>query len=140
MVRIYATLVVLLLLTGLSNAQTVDSTCNLLIMIIDDPPYFKGDLKEFIQGEISYPDNAQKDSIEGKVFVSFWIDTLGNTYSHQIIKGIQEELNNEALRVAKLIKFERPAMQRGKPIKMKFTVPIEFKLVNTEKKIRCKKR
>lgn len=56
--------------------------------------------------------------------------------NHEIIKGIREDLNNEALRVAKLINFDRPAMQRGKPIKVKYTVPVEFKL---EKKTILKK-
>jgi len=135
MVRIYITSLVLLLLTSLSYAQTVDSI-DYMINFIEDAPCFKGDLKEFIQTEINYPCSAQKDSIEGKVIVSFWIDALGATCNHEIIKGIREDLNNEALRVAKLINFDRPAMQRGKPIKVKYTVPFEFKL---EKKTIFKK-
>jgi len=71
-----------------------------------------------------------------RAFISFWIDTIGVTGNHEIIEGIRKDLNNEALRVAKLINFDRPAIQRGKPIKVKYTVPVEFKL---EKKTIFKK-
>ncbi len=87
----------------------------------------------FIQNKIHYPESAKMDSIQGKVFVTFWIDTTGNTINCKVIRGIRKDLDNEALRVAKLIKFEKPAMQRGKPVKVKYVIPIEFKL-NDKKK------
>lgn len=127
MVKIYLISFLLLLLTNLSDAQTVDTT-DYIVNFIEDAPCFKGDLKKFIHRKMNYPCTAQKDSIEGKVIVSFWIDTTGTTFDHQVIKGIREDLNDEALRVAKMINFERPAMQRGKPIKVKYTVPVEFNL------------
>ena len=137
MVKFYVTLI-LCLVSVCAFTQT-DTTCN-MVTFIEDAPYFKGDLANFIQANISYPKNARKDSIEGIVVISFWVDTLGVTTNHQIIKSIRKDLNDEALRVAKLVKFEKSAMQRGKPVKVRYTVPVKFKLSEKSKQKKgCKK-
>lgn len=46
------------------------------------------------------------------------------------MKGLGDDFNTEALRVTQLIRFEKPAMQNGKPVKVQYTVPVEFKLPN----------
>lgn len=94
----------------------------------EESPVFSGDLKAFVQKNLCYPDSALKDSIEGIVYVEYLVDTLGFTKNHTIIKGVREDLNNEAKRVAKMIKYESPAKLRGKPVLFYFTMPIEFKL------------
>jgi len=139
MVRIYIILFILLLSISFSNAQTVDTNYN-MVTFIEDAPCYRGDLKKFIQGNIIYPKTAKIDSIEGIVIVSFWIDTIGDTHDYQVIKGIREDLNTEALRVAKLIKFEKPAKQRGQPISVKYTIPVEFKLIDKKIKEKTKKK
>ena len=97
-------------------------------VVVEQMPIFKGDLIKFIQSEIVYPESAKKDLIEGTVYISFWIDTDGFTSNHKVVRGIREDLDNEALRVAKLIKFETPALQKGKPIKVKYIAPVKFEL------------
>ncbi|HOW20834.1 MAG TPA: energy transducer TonB, partial [Tenuifilaceae bacterium] len=64
--------------------------------------------------------------------------TSGLTINHKVAKGIREDLNNEALRVAKLIKFDRPALQKGRPIEVEYTVPIVFDLRHLQKKSKCR--
>jgi protein TonB len=103
-------------------------------------PIFKGRLEKFIEKHTQYPMSALKDSIEGRVFISFWVDSLGNTSEHALVLGIREELNQEALRVARLIKFDKPAMQKGNPVKVKYTLPIDFKLSNIKGITNCNKR
>ncbi|HOK26812.1 MAG TPA: energy transducer TonB [Bacteroidales bacterium] len=107
---------------------------------VESMPVFEGRLEKFIEKHIQYPMSALKDSIEGRVFVSFWVDSLGNTSKHTLILGIREDLNQEALRVAKLIKFSKPAMQNGKPVKVKYTLPFDFNLSNIKGKTSCNKR
>jgi TonB family protein len=85
-------------------------------------------LKEMIDSNLIYPSSAVSTSIEGKVFVEFWVDTCGITSDHRILKGLHKDLDEEALRVARLIKFSKPAMQAGKPVNVKFVLPFEFKL------------
>ena len=91
-------------------------------------PVFNGDLRAFIQNSIIYPKGALKDSIEGKVYVSYVVDTMGFTTDNKVVKGVRKDLNEEALRITRLIKYEEPAMLNGKPIEFKYTVPVIFKL------------
>lgn len=139
MVRIYI-LILFFSLAAFVNAQTVDTAKVEMITFIEEAPFFYGDLKEFIQGELVYPLSAKKDTIEGTVVISFKIDTLGLTVNHKVVKGIREDLNNEALRVAKLIKFDRPALQKGRPIEVEYTVPVVFDLLRSQKKSKCRKK
>lgn len=130
MVRICIFIYILsLLIIDLANGQTLDSIGTTdIITIIEEPPLFNGDLKKFIQSELNYPLSAIKDTIEGMVVISFLIDKTGLTRNHNIIKGIRNDLDDEALRVTKLIKFATPALQKGKPIKVNYVVPVEFNL------------
>jgi len=97
-------------------------------------PEFNNDLDKFIKQNINYPKSAKKDSIRGRVVVTFWVEPDLTTTGFEIIKSInkdmdkriREEFNNEALRVAKLIPFKNPAFQYGKPIRYKMTIPIYF--------------
>jgi protein TonB len=139
MVRIYI-MTFLFLLANFAKGQTVDSTEINMITFIEEAPLFNGDLKEFIQGELDYPLSAKKDTIEGTIVISFIIDTSGLTINHKVTKGIREDLNNEALRVAKLIKFDRPAMQKDRPIEVEYTVPVVFDLRHSQKKAKCRKK
>jgi protein TonB len=111
-----------------------------MVTFIEEAPLFNGDLNEFIQNEIVYPLDARKDTIEGTVIISFKIDTLGLTNNHEVVKGIREDVNNEALRIAKLIKFDRPALQKGKPITVEYTVPIVFDLLHLNNKSKCNRK
>ncbi len=116
-------LIMLLFVMG-GVAQNIDS---LLITRISNPPVYKGDLIHFIQTNIQYPSSAVRDSVQGRVNVAFMIDTVGNTFNHRILKGgIREDLNQEALRVTRLIKFDTPAFQKDKPVVVKYVVPVDF--------------
>ncbi len=112
------------------------------ISIAEEMPVFNGEIVDFIQANIKYPQLAKNDSIQGRVFISFWVDTSGVTTEHKVAKGIREDLDKEALRIAKLIVFDKPAMQRGKPVKIQYTVPVDFSLKkshNNLKQNKCKK-
>jgi protein TonB len=115
-------------------SQKKDSCSISTITFVEEKPIFNGNLKDFIQNHIKYPQKAEQDLLEGTVVIVYWIDSLGVTFDHKVIKGIRKDLDEEALRVTKLIKYERPAMQRGKPIKIRYTVPVEFKLKEAEDK------
>jgi TonB family protein len=94
----------------------------------EEAPEFDGNLRLFVEKNIVYPKAAISDSIEGKVFVKYMVDTLGFTKRHIVEKGIRTDLDAEAIRVAQMIKYESPARLRGKPIIFYYTLPIEFKL------------
>lgn len=127
------TFLTLIFLAFTINAQCqVNNSEDLLITYIEESPKFDGDLNQFIQHQLQYPKHAVMDSIEGTVYISFWIDTLGLTYDIEIAKSVRYDLDNEALRLASLIKFYKPAMQRNKPISVRYILPVTFKLLKTD--------
>ncbi len=131
MVRICIIFIGLLLSFICINAQIVDTIWNnKIIDYIEDAPHFKGDLMSFIQKEINYPKSALKDYLEGTVIVSLWVEQDGRTSNHEVTNGIRNDLNEEALRVARLIIFAKPAMQKGKPIRVKYLIPVKFEMQN----------
>jgi len=93
-----------------------------------------GKLLFFINSNIVYPTTAKEEKIEGLVTVGFKIEITGATSEHKIIQGVREDLDNEALRVAKLIKFAKPAMDyNNKPVPTCYRLTFAFYL--NDKKI-----
>lgn len=117
----------------LSKDSTIHDKINDVGWIYEDVPYFKGSLHKFVKKHLQYPPVASRDTLEGKVYVEFIVDTNGLTSCHKIIKGIRLDMDEEALRVTRLIKFDRPAMQRGQPVEMKYYFPIVFELSKSKK-------
>lgn len=93
---------------------------------LSSAPEFKGDLKDYIEDNIHYPFAALRDNIEGTVFVRLTVDTLGLTQNHVVVKGIRKEVDEEALRVAKMVMFESSAYQNSKKINVEMTLPFAF--------------
>lgn len=80
-----------------------------------------------IQKGIRYPELARKAGVEGMVVVQFVVDEQGNVLTPRIIKGIGAGCDEEALRVVQQAKFT-PGQQRGKPVRVKMSLPIRFSL------------
>lgn len=97
-------------------------------------------LIKFIESHLQYPADLKSDSIEGIVYVEFWVDTTGQTYDHKVLRGLNKKMNEEAIRVAKMITFSKPAMQRGKPVNVKYVVPIKFDLLKAKDGSKCKNK
>lgn len=133
MVRKIQIILVILFLCGYVLSQETDNIIGL--GIAENMPEYKGgypQLKNFIDSVLVYPEQAISDSIEGTVYVGFYVDTTGKTVQHKVLKGIRDDINQEALRIAKQIKFHQPARERGKPVRITYELPIRFKL--SEKK------
>jgi TonB family protein len=97
------------------------------------PVYLGGDygLIRFLQFNIRYPQNSRDNDIQGRVLLKFVVKADGNVANYQVVKGVAEDLDAEAMRVAKLLQGNWiPASAKGKPIDMEFNLPIVFKLYN----------
>jgi TonB family protein len=100
---------------------------------VDVMPEFKGGteaLMKYLGSNINYPEEAKKNNIEGKVFVSFVIDKKGNITNVEPIKMGNGLLEKEALRVIKTMPKWKPGEKDGKKVSVKYTIPINFKLNN----------
>lgn len=97
------------------------------------PPNFDGDLRAFIHKNIINPICISDRIVEEeKVFVYLEVDTLGNTFNHQVIRTTTTDMAylSEALRVCKLIKFTSPFTIRRKPTYGSYIIPIKFEYVD----------
>lgn len=86
------------------------------------------DLSKFIQTKMNYPESARRDLKEGTVIISYIVELDGSTSQHKIVKSVRDDIDNEAIRICKLIKYAEPAKQANKSVRVKMTLPIEFSL------------
>jgi len=82
----------------------------------------------YIQKYVKYPKTAQEKNVEGKVFVQFVVGSNGEVRDVIVVRGVDEYLDQEALRVVKSSPKWTPAMQDNKPVAVRFTFPINFRL------------
>jgi len=125
MVKFVRFFILFILICNQNFSQVRDS---LPFYEIEELPEFDSDLSKFIQDNLNYPQTAINDSISGIVYVKFIINEQGATINHKILKGVREDLDNEALRIAKSIVFKKPAMNKGKSVQIEFILPVDFNL------------
>ena len=112
-------------------AQEVEKDGDANTVIVEKAPEFRGGLAklfEYLRKKLNYPKEARNKGIEGKVMVSFIIDKTGKIIDVSIIRGVHYLLDEEALRVVSNMPNWKPGTQRGKPVKVRYTLPINFKL------------
>ncbi|GIV58848.1 MAG: hypothetical protein KatS3mg042_1761 [Rhodothermaceae bacterium] len=97
-----------------------------IFVIVEEMPELIGGLAS-IQSQIRYPEIAKKAGVEGRVIVQFVVDEQGRVVDPVVVRGIGAGCDEEAIRAVKQAKF-KPGKQRGKPVKVKMSLPITFKL------------
>jgi protein TonB len=102
-----------------------------VFFIVEDMPEFPGGeaaLHKYLATSVEYPVIAQENGIQGRVYVKFVINTDGSVTDVQIARGVDPSLDKEALRVVKNMPKWKPGKQRGKAVRVSYTVPINFVL------------
>ena len=102
-----------------------------VFFIVEDMPEFPGGemaLRQYIANAIKYPVIAQENGIQGKVYVTFVVDKDGTISDARIARGVDPSLDKEALRVVNMLPKWKPGKQRGKAVRVSYTVPINFVL------------
>ncbi len=82
----------------------------------------------FVSRNFEFPEMAKEMGIQGRVYVNFVIEKNGSITNVEIVRGVDPLLDDEAVRVVKKLPKLIPAKQRGKPVRMSFTLPINAKL------------
>lgn len=102
------------------------------IAIVEEKPKFQGkDANEFtkwVATQIVYPQVAAENGVQGKVFVAFTIGTDGSVSNVQVLRGVDSSLDKEAVRVVSSSPKWTPGKQRNKPVKVKYSFPVNFQL------------
>ena len=99
-------------------------------VVVEKMPTLKGGLQGLMD-EINYPESARKEGIEGKVLVQFSVSKEGSVEGAEVVRGINEALDQEALRVVKQAEFT-PGYQKGEKVRVRMTIPIVYKLGNAD--------
>lgn len=103
---------------------------SLLVTSIDQMPEFPGGidaLKDFLHDNLRYPEEAKKKGIEGRVVVQFWIESDSTIADVVVISKPNPLLDAEAVRLVRSMPKWKPATQKGKPVRCRYTVPVHFK-------------
>ena len=102
-----------------------------VFVIVEDMPEFPGGelaLRQWISNNVKYPVIAAENGVQGKVYVTFVVDRDGSVTNARIARGVDPSLDQEALRVVNNLPKWKPGKQRGKPVRVSYTVPINFQL------------
>ncbi|MFN3444171.1 MAG: energy transducer TonB [Bacteroidia bacterium] len=99
-----------------------------ILTFAEQMPEFDGDLSEYLSKNISYPKIAAENKIEGKVIVQFVVEKDGSISNASVIRKVGWGMDEEALRVVSNMPTWKPGKQNGKPIRVKYNLPVNFKL------------
>jgi protein TonB len=97
-----------------------------IFVIVEEMPELMGGLAS-IQSKINYPEIAKKAGVEGRVIVQFVVNEQGKVTDPVVVRGIGAGCDEEAIRAVQQAEF-KPGKQRGKPVRVKMSLPITFKL------------
>ncbi|MDY6147695.1 MAG: energy transducer TonB [Porphyromonas sp.] len=85
-------------------------------------------LLKWLGKNIKYPESAANNNIQGKVLLRFVVERDGSVSNVEVVKKVDPALDKEAVRVVKSMDKWKPGKQRGKPVRSRFTLPVQFRL------------
>lgn len=94
--------------------------------VVEQAPVLIGGL-EGLQERVEYPEIARRAGVEGRVFVTFVVDERGNVVDPQVARSPSDLLSEAALKAVRESKFQ-PGQQRGRPVKVRYSLPVNFVL------------
>ena len=104
-----------------------------IFVVVEQQPEFPGGmsaLMKFLGDNIKYPVIAQENGIQGRVITTFVVERDGSITDINVVRGQDPSLDKEAVRVIKTMPRWKPGQQRGKPVRVRFTLPVQFRLAN----------
>lgn len=104
---------------------------NEIFKIVEKMPEFPGGMAaclKFLANNIKYPTISQEHGVQGKVVIQFVVNKDGSIVDPTVVRSVDPHLDKEALRVISMMPKWTPGMQRGKPVRVKYTVPVTFRL------------
>ena len=102
-----------------------------IFTVVEKQPEFPGgtaELFKYLSKAIKYPVIAQENGIQGRVVCSFVVNRDGSIVDIQVMRGVDPSLDKEAIRVISEMQKWKPGEQRGKPVRVRFILPVQFRL------------
>ena len=114
---------------GVGTQAKVDE--NGIHMVCEEMPEFPGGMREcmnFLGKNVKYPATAQEKGIQGRVIVQFVVNRDGSIVEPKVVRGVDPELDAEALRLISIMPKWKPGKQKGEAVRVKYTIPVMFRL------------
>ncbi len=102
-----------------------------IFQVVEEMPEFPGGMAEcmkWLSKNIKYPTISQENGVQGRVIIQFVVNRDGSIVDAQVARGVDPYLDKEALRVVGLMPKWKPGKQRGKEVRVKYTLPVMFRL------------
>ncbi len=102
-----------------------------IFQVVEEMPSFPGgeaECMKFLSKNIKYPTIAQENGIQGRVILQFVVNKDGSIVDVTVARSVDPYLDKEAIRVVQMMPKWKPGKQRGKPVRVKYTLPVMFRL------------
>ncbi len=119
----------------MQESQQEKKTDAPIFTVVEEMPTYKGGkdaMLQYLSSNIKYPEEAKKNGIQGRSFVTFIVEKDGRVSNVSLLRGFNDACDNEAMRVVKTMPAWNPGKQEGKPVRVQFNLPISFKLDNNK--------
>ena len=116
-----------------TSAPIEEEDVNVVFQVVEKMPSFPGGdaaLFKFLNENVKYPVIAQENGVQGRVICQFVVNRDGSIVDVEVVRSVDASLDKEAIRVIKSMPKWSPGQQRGKPVRVKYTLPVNFKLQN----------
>ena len=101
---------------------------------VEQMPTFPGGeaaLMKYLSSHIQYPAMAQENNVQGRVVLQFVVEKDGRVGEVKVVRSVDKDLDREAVRVCKTLPKFTPGRQNGQPVRVRYTLPVSFKLQGT---------
>ena len=120
---------VLCLMTANAQKTVVSQSNQNVYDQVEEMPEFPGGMPamiDFLQTNLQYPKDAIKQKVEGRVMVMFVVETDGSISNVRVARKVFPSLDKEAVRVVKAMPKWKPGKEKGRPVRVNFTLPVVF--------------
>ena len=121
---------ILCLMTANAQKTVVSQSKQNVYDVVEQMPEFPGGMPamiEFLQTNLKYPSDAKKQNVGGRVLFMFVVETDGTISNVRVAKNVFPSLDAEAVRVVKAMPKWNPGKEKGKPVRVNFSLPIVYK-------------
>ena len=130
-VSLKVTLMMLVLFFSFTTSTAQTKKNDMVFDVVEVMPQFPGGqiaMLQYLMKNIKYPEQAVKEGIQGRVTVRFIVEKDGSISDVKPVLSVHPLLNKEAVRVVKSMPKWTPGKQNGKPVRVRFNLPVMFKL------------
>lgn len=130
-VSLKVTLMMLVLFFSFTTSTAQTKKNDMVFDVVEVMPQYPGGqiaMLKYLMENIKYPEQAMKEGIQGRVAVSFIVEKDGSISDVKPVLSVHPLLNKEAVRVVKSMPKWSPGKHNGKPVRVRFNLPVMFKL------------